>query len=202
MFRKNQIALWLLLFYAGAGCTSNDQGNTNSDTFPIISDANQVIIDSAKVTTPLPSLPQGERFINTGDIKPDELIAYAKTLIGTPYKYGSTDPGVGFDCSGFITHIFNHFNISVPRPSVDFTDIDRPIHISDAKKGDLILFTGTDSIDREVGHMGVIVSDSSKELSFIHSSSGKANGVTITPLNEYYQGRFVKVIRIFPQNDN
>jgi len=38
-------------------------------------------------------------------------------------------------------------------------------------------------------------------LLFIHSSSGKANGVTITPLNDYYKGRFVKVIRIFPQND-
>jgi cell wall-associated NlpC family hydrolase len=43
-----------------------------------------------------------------------------KHLIGTTYKYGSTDPAVGFDCSGFITHVFNHFDIKVPRSSRDF----------------------------------------------------------------------------------
>jgi hypothetical protein len=35
------------------------------------------------------------------------------------------------------------------------------------------------------------------ELQFIHSSSGKAYGVTVSPLKGYYEGRFVKVIRIF-----
>jgi hypothetical protein len=48
--------------------------------------------------------------------------------------------------------------------------------------------------------MGIVVSNSDS-LRFIHSSSGKANGVTITPLNKYYLGRFVKTIRVFPQND-
>jgi cell wall-associated NlpC family hydrolase len=68
--------------------------------------------------------------------------------------------------------------------------------------GDLILFTGTDSSDRRVGHMGIIVSNENDSLRFIHSSSGKANGVTITPLNEYYKGRFMKVIRVFRQNES
>jgi len=49
--------------------------------------------------------------------------------------------------------------------------------------------------------MGIVIYNGKDELLFIHSSSGKANGVTITPLNDYYKGRFVKVIRIFPQND-
>ncbi len=138
--------------------------------------------------------------IQTGNTTPEEVIAFAKTLIGIPYKYSSTDPAQGFDCSGFITYVFNHFNIAVPRTSAGFTNVEKEIKPEDTKPGDIILFTGTDSTIRDVGHMGIIVSAENKEFQFIHSTSGKANGVTITPLNDYYLGRFVKVIRIFPSS--
>jgi len=36
-------------------------------------------------------------------------------------------------------------------------------------------------------------------LLFLHSTSGKAYGVVISPLKGYYEARFVKVIRVFPQ---
>ncbi|MES2268599.1 MAG: NlpC/P60 family protein [Bacteroidota bacterium] len=138
--------------------------------------------------------------INTGSTTPEELLSFANTLKGIPYKYASIDPAEGFDCSGFITFVFNHFKIAVPRRSVDFTNIRKAINIKDAKTGDLILFTGTDSTVRVVGHMGIIIKSPGKELTFIHSTSGKANGVTETPFNTYYQGRYVKTVRIFPQN--
>ena len=140
--------------------------------------------------------------INTSTTTPQELISFAQTLLGIPYKYGSTDPNEGFDCSGFITYVFNHFNITVPRSSVDFTHVPQEIPLDQAKPGDLILFTGTDSTIRVVGHMGIIVSRNNDDMFFIHSSSGKAWGVTITPLNDYYMGRFVKLIRVFPQNNS
>ena len=136
--------------------------------------------------------------INTGTVLPDAVVRFAETLVGTPYVYASTNPAVGFDCSGFITYVFNHFSISVPRSSVDFTNVGKTVPVTEARRGDLILFTGTDSTERTVGHMGLIMANTNNELQFIHSSSGKAKGVTITPLNDYYKGRFVKVIRIFP----
>lgn len=139
--------------------------------------------------------------IQAGNTTPLELLAFAKTLTGIPYKYGSTDPSQGFDCSGFITYVFGHFNIVVPRSSIDFTNVEREINLNVAKPGDIILFTGTDSTIRDVGHMGIITSVENEHLQFIHSTSGKANGVTITPLNAYYRSRFVKVIRLFKQND-
>jgi cell wall-associated NlpC family hydrolase len=135
--------------------------------------------------------------INTGAVLPDTVVRFAETLIGTPYVYASTNPAVGFDCSGFITYVFNHFNIRVPRSSVDFTNVGKSVPVTEARRGDLILFTGTDSTERTVGHMGLITANTNNELQFIHSSSGKAKGVTITPLNNYYRSRFVKVIRIF-----
>jgi cell wall-associated NlpC family hydrolase len=132
-----------------------------------------------------------------GTAQPDSLIAFAKTLVGIPYLYASTDPQKGFDCSGFITYVFNHFNITVPRSSVDFTDYGKEINIEKAKPGDLILFTGTDSSDFIVGHMGIVESVKDDTLRFIHSTSGKAKGVVISPMGDYYKKRFVKVIRVF-----
>lgn len=139
--------------------------------------------------------------IETGTTNPKDLLSYAQTLNGIPYKYGSIDPEQGFDCSGFITFVFNHFGISVPRSTIDFGNVERKISLHDSKPGDLILFTGTDSTIRKIGHMGIISSNNGSEIEFIHSTSGKAYGVTTTPLNKYYEGRFVKALRIFPANN-
>lgn len=136
--------------------------------------------------------------INTRNVKPEELVSFSHTLKGVPYKYASTDPSQGFDCSGFITYVFNHFKIAVPRSSVDFTNVGKEVTTQKARPGDLILFTGTDSTIRIVGHMGIVTNNNNGELEFIHSTSGKMYGVTTTPLNGYYKGRFVKIIRIFP----
>jgi cell wall-associated NlpC family hydrolase len=139
--------------------------------------------------------------VRTKDVKPQQVVEFAKTLIGTPYRYASTDPKVGFDCSGFITYVFNHFKILVPRSSIDFTNVGKTITPENAKPGDLILFTGTDSTEKFVGHMGLVVSNENNQIEFIHSTSGKKHGVTITPFTDYYHSRFMKTIRIFPQND-
>jgi cell wall-associated NlpC family hydrolase len=135
--------------------------------------------------------------IDTRKVRPEEVVAFAKTLIGTPYKYASTDPKAGFDCSGFITYVFHHFDIVVPRSSIDFTEVGKPVSTEAAKPGDLVLFTGTDSTEHFVGHMGLVVSNDAAGLQFIHSSSGKKYGVTISPLDGYYRTRYMKTIRIF-----
>jgi len=139
--------------------------------------------------------------VNTKGVHPLTLVRFAETLKGVPYVYASANPKVGFDCSGFITYVFNHFGISVPRSSIDFTNVGREIDVKAAKRGDIILFTGTNPEERLVGHMGIVVSNADT-LRFIHSTSGRAMGVTVTPLNPYYMKRFVKTIRVFPQNES
>ena len=88
----------------------------------------------------------------------------------------------------------------MPRSSIDFTNVGKEIPVATAKRGDIILFTGTDSTERFVGHMGIVVSNTDT-LKFIHSTSGKDYGVTINPLSNYYKGRFVKTLRVFKQNN-
>lgn len=124
------------------------------------------------------------------------FVEYAKTFIGTPYLYGSVNPEKGLDCSGFINVVSNHFGIKVPRSSVEFTNLGTTIEMNNAKPGDLILFTGTDPHKHVVGHIGIITDNQDGQVEFIHSSSGKAKGVTVSDLSDYYKTRFVKVIRI------
>lgn len=174
---------------------STDTSHAKFDS--VKKDSVVLVVDTVKQDSAL--VPAGQ--IHTKNVNPQQVVDFAKTLIGVPYKYASTDPKVGFDCSGFITYVFSHFNIIVPRSSIDFTNVGTEISSSEAKPGDLILFTGTDSTEKFVGHMGLVVTNQNNQLEFIHSTSGKKYGVTITPFSDYYHSRYMKTIRIFPQNN-
>ena len=124
----------------------------------------------------------------------DSIILFARSLLGTPYLYGSTDPLKGFDCSGFITYVFSHFKIKVPRSSYEFANVGVKKTLATCRPGDVVLFTGTDPLERTIGHIGIVCDTAGSNPSFIHSSSGKANGVTITSMdNKFYQERFISV---------
>ena len=138
--------------------------------------------------------------ITTSNITPQQLLAYADSLKGIPYNTASTDPKYGLDCSGFVACVFNHFHIAVPRSSVDYTFMHRQIPLKDAKPGDLILFTGTDSTERVVGHMGIVTSAADSAVKFIHSTSGHNKGVVETPMDGYYLSRYMKTIRVFQES--
>ncbi len=184
---------WLLITLISLAC----KGTTDRNTGESISDVSQ---HADTVMTPIyihtqqilieANLPQV-----ISEVTGRQLVDFAKTLFGIRYKYASSDPVEGFDCSGFITYVFNHFNIIVPRSSVDFTYTGKEVDVQNAREGDLILFTGTIDSIRIVGHMG-IVTQNVDTLKFIHSTSGKANGVTVSFLTDHYKQRFVKVIRV------
>ncbi len=161
--------------------------------------------NSTKVATEVPVTEKNSeagksvpaRTINTKNTDPDAIVRFAETLVGVKYKYGSAVKENGFDCSGLITYVFNHYNISVPRVSKDFTNAGTPVSLDKSRKGDLILFTGTDTAGWIVGHIGIITQNDNGKIKFIHSSSGKSIGVVISDLSKYYAIRFVKVIRVF-----
>ena len=188
---------YYIVFFAGLSMTSCKEKNkmTYEKPAPI---TNEIDSSITVVALPHPAIYKQGQEIKTGSITPGSLVAFGKSLVGTPYLYASCDPANGFDCSGFITYVFNHFGIAVPRSSVDFTNVGREIPKELASPGDLILFTGTDSTIRVVGHMGIIESNEKDNLLFIHSTSGKAMSVVISSLKGYYEIRFVKVIRVFP----
>jgi lipoprotein Spr len=139
----------------------------------------------------------------TDSISSYDLIYFAQSLIGTRYRPASSDPSRGFDCSGFVNYVFKNFNANVPRSSGDFINVGRNIRIEDARTGDIILFTGTKSHHpHRIGHVGIVYCNEGGGLKFIHSTSGKEYGVTISSMDDTYKRRFVQVIRLLKQNDN
>jgi cell wall-associated NlpC family hydrolase len=139
--------------------------------------------------------PKAKTFTKLLKIDRNEFVGYAKTFLGVRYKYGSAEPSKGLDCSGFVTVVFKHFKVQVPRVSKDFTNEGMTVSLQQAKPGDIILFTGSDNSSGIVGHMGIITS-SGKEPEFINSSSGKNIGVIISKVSGYWKTHFVKVIRV------
>jgi cell wall-associated NlpC family hydrolase len=187
-----------LITFSSCNYFQEDTQNVNSVDTVVVSPPEEVIGEFQPASIDTSSLDNVlNNFVDSGkEVSREQLLAYAKTLIGTPYKYASVDPEEGLDCSGFITHVFNHFSIKVPRSSVDFTNYGITVNLADAETGDLILFTETDTLSKVVGHMGIVTEIVDGELQFIHSTSGKAYSVTISNLNPHYKKRFVKVIRI------
>lgn len=129
----------------------------------------------------------------------DALMAFTNKQLGIKYKYGSINPKVGFDCSGFVYYTFKHFNITVPRASMDYEKTGKLINPDSCKIGDIIVFTGTNAKNRKPGHVGIVISGIGEGLRFVHSSSNtKQGGVKISTFKEspYYAKRFIKIVRL------
>ena len=125
-----------------------------------------------------------------------ELVEYAKTFLGTSYCYAGSTPSKGFDCSGFVSYVFNHFDIQLPRSSKDYKHLGVEKKPAEFQVGDILLFYGYKDRDR-IGHVGIICEANGMDSKFIHSSSGKANGVTISELSsKHYSERFYKCISV------
>nr|WP_285897980.1 C40 family peptidase [Antarcticibacterium sp. W02-3] len=115
-------------------------------------------------------------------------------LLGTPYVTAGNGKE-GFDCSGYIYFVFQHFDIEVPRSTAGYENFGTEIPIEKVRKGDLLLFL---SPTRDaIGHIGIVSAANGNESDFIHATSGSEMKVVITSLsNEGYTRRFVKAIRV------
>jgi len=124
------------------------------------------------------------------------LIDFAKSMLGIPYRYATSNPKVGFDCSGFVSYVFSNFGFKVPRSSREFSSTGKETTLADVKVGDVLIFTGTNPRIRKIGHVGIVYAIDDSGIKFIHSTSGKAHGVTITEFDDYYKSRFMKAVSI------
>ena len=66
----------------------------------------------------------------------NNVVSYAESFIGVPYVYGGTTPS-GFDCSGFVQYVYNHFGKSLPRTTTQQENYGTQIPVSQAQPGDL-----------------------------------------------------------------
>jgi cell wall-associated NlpC family hydrolase len=138
--------------------------------------------------TPPPRTQQG-----TGTADESGLIVYAKSLLGTPYHYGGESPRTGFDCSGFVRHVYLHSQgLSLPHNARGISRRGQPVNTRQLRPGDLVFYN---TQRQSYSHVGIYLGNSH----FIHApSSGKA--VEIADMNiDYWQRHYNGARRINPK---
>jgi cell wall-associated NlpC family hydrolase len=116
--------------------------------------------------------------------KASELVIQAMGLLGVPYKRGGISEEKGFDCSGFVRHMFEKsVGLVLPRRAEEQAKVTEEINRSELKPGDLVFFN---TMKRTFSHVGIYVGDGK----FIHAPRpGKS--VRVDDMREaYWQKRF------------
>jgi cell wall-associated NlpC family hydrolase len=129
----------------------------------------------------------------------DDLLDYAKTFIGVPYRLGASGPE-RFDCSGFTAYVYREFGYNLPHNSVMQSRESRPVEsFADLRKGDLVFFGARGSI-REIGHVGIVVDVDLDHGSFRFIHASTSNGVEIQrSTSPYFMMRYMGAGRILPE---
>ncbi len=113
-----------------------------------------------------------------------ELVINALAHLGIRYVRGGTSPESGFDCSGFVRHVYqNTIGLLLPRTSAEMAQRGSKVDKKELQPGDLVFFN---TLRRAFSHVGIYVGDGK----FVHApSSGGA--VRVEEMSSpYWQQRF------------
>ncbi len=126
----------------------------------------------------------------------DSIIEYAKTFVGTKYRYGGITPA-GFDCSGFMFHIHRHFNLPLPRIPAHTCVMGTVINdIDSLQPGDLVYFRGRNANDNRIGHVGMVIEKIPGSFIFIHSASHAGLVIENFKEHSYYVNKYLFANRL------
>ena len=113
-------------------------------------------------------------------------------LLGIRYRRGGSSPEAGFDCSGFVSHVFQEaLGLVLPRSSREMSNSGQVVSRDDLRPGDLVFFN---TMRKAFSHVGIYLGDNQ----FVHAprSGGR---VRIEDLSQsYWSKRFNGARRIDP----
>jgi cell wall-associated NlpC family hydrolase len=119
-----------------------------------------------------------------------QLTAYARGLIGTPYKYGGHTPKAGFDCSGFVDYVFRHSaHVSLPHNTRLISRRGLPVSSSRLREGDLVFY---DTNHSAYSHVGIYLGN----YRFIHAPSSGGRVRTEDMRESYWERHYSGARRI------
>jgi len=117
--------------------------------------------------------------------KRDDLIEYAVTLLGKPYRNGAKGPKA-FDCSGLIYHVYQRFETAVPVSTKGLSRTGHEVSREEMTAGDIAVFRLKGGY-----HVGIMIN----ALEFIHASSSR--GVAIDSIDyPYWKRNFLHFRRL------
>ena len=122
--------------------------------------------------------------------KTNLMLGQAMTLLGVPYKKGGNTAETGFDCSGFVRHMYEtSIGRLLPRRAEEQAAATDKIDRNELNPGDLVFFK---TMRRTFSHVGIYIGDGK----FIHApSTGKT--VRVDDLRAaYWTKRFTGARRV------
>lgn len=136
------------------------------------------------------------------------VLKLAKGLAGRPYKYGASvtyDAPNHFDCSSFVSYIFAHSGVQIPRMAVDQFFFGKPVEMKDIKPGDVIFsnskkgkihyeskdFMKGTKVKDGVDHCGIYLGNGK----IIHTSRYNSDGVVVEDIKKSKQFKNIVGIR-------
>jgi cell wall-associated NlpC family hydrolase len=119
-----------------------------------------------------------------------KLTSYARSLIGTPYKYGGHSPNSGFDCSGFVDYVFRRSaHVSLPHNSKKISRYGFPVKSTQLHEGDLVFY---DTNNQSYSHVGIYLGNNR----FIHAPSSGGRVRTENMRKAYWRKHYSGARRI------
>lgn len=135
------------------------------------------------------STPETEAIVKPIPARQPKAVAYALTLQGTPYRYGKDNPKEGFDCSGFVRHVYRTQGVRLPRTAKEMALALPSIPKYAMQSGDLVFFNTNGQV---FSHVGIYINGDH----FIHASSQRTGKVLVSNLTtDYWQQHFSGVRR-------
>lgn len=136
--------------------------------------------------------PSQVSFVDRATATAQGAIDQAMDLLGIRYRRGGNSPEAGFDCSGFVGHVFREgLGLVLPRSSKEMSKAGDPINRDELRPGDLVFFN---TMRRAFSHVGIYLGDNQ----FVHAPRSGGQ-VRIEDLSEgYWKKRFNGARRVNP----
>ena len=129
-------------------------------------------------------------FVDRATATAQDAIDHAMDLIGIRYRRGGSSPESGFDCSGFVNHVFREgLGLILPRSSKEMSKSGEAISRDELRPGDLVFFN---TMRNAFSHVGIYLGDNQ----FVHAprSGGR---VRIEDIRDgYWTKRFTGARRV------
>ena len=129
--------------------------------------------------TPIRALSTSIEAVEWATKRTSDLLSTALASIGVKYRRGASDPLVGFDCSGFVRHVYKQaLGLLLPHNAYSMSLQGRSVGVNELQLGDLVFFN---TLKHSFSHVGIYLGDDR----FIHAPrTGKS--VQVDSLSDSY----------------
>lgn len=129
-------------------------------------------------------------FVDRATATAQDAIDSAMDLLGIRYRRGGSSPEAGFDCSGFVSHVFREgLGLILPRSSREMSKSGEAVSREELQPGDLVFFN---TMRHTFSHVGIYLGDNQ----FVHAPRSGSHVRVEDLRNRYWMKRFNGARRI------